>query len=76
VTIYLVGCIIALGFHIGIYWPDEEFHRQCRGAAHSSEGGLLLAIVVSMLTTVLSWVSIVAMITNVAYQRDKKNWNL
>ena len=75
-TIYFIGCIIALGFHIGIYWPDREFHRQCRETANSSEGAVMLAIVASLMVTVLSWVSIVAMIANVAYQRDKKNWNL
>lgn len=72
-TIYFVGCLIAFGFFIGTYWPDDEFWERCRNSDNLAH---LMAVTVTLLVTLFSWVSVVAMIANKAYHADKKNWNV
>lgn len=72
-VIYLVGCIIALGFYIGIYWADGELERKIRKSISGEPLGVMLAF--TLIVTMGSWVSIVSMIANKAYHADTKNWN-
>ncbi len=59
--IYLVGCLLA----------TEEFRAEFEGQDH-----LWWTLILTFVASVGSWMSVVAMITNKAYERDKKDWNV
>ena len=69
---YLTGVIIALGFYIGVYWPRDSVKMHLQS---SDTGEMCAMLVISVLISMTSWIGVVAMIVNTAYELDKKNWN-
>jgi len=75
--IYMIGCLIAIGFFVGIYWSDGRLGKASRNLGSGGENETFMAaLLISVLVMLCSWLSVIAMIANTAYEVEKKNWNV